>query len=365
MTPQESHRATVEARRAAGKSAAPVSGQETALRRYLSATAYESMSTAPEVHRPAPVAESGAAPNDASPRTATIPTADPVIAGVDGSRCARNAAYWAAAEASRRHLALHLVHAYHLPPGGFPGYNPYPPHLLADLRDEGAAILADTVGEVRRQFPDLSIDSALVYGDPATVLRHASATASLTVVGNHGTKRSAVSLGSVAAEIARTAPVPVAVIHSARPPGTGPVVVGVDGSPTSEAAIGFAFDAAAARKAKLVALHCWTDPGIDGPLPLYASEVVDPQRIQEVERTRLSEELARWTTKYPDVQVEQAVIHESPGVGLLEYAPSAQLIVAGNRGHNAITGMLLGSTSRALIAHSPCPVVIVRPAPTR
>jgi nucleotide-binding universal stress UspA family protein len=82
------------------------------------------------------------------------------------------------------------------------------------------------------------------------------------------------------------------------------VVVGVDGSPTSEAAIGFAFDAAAARKAKLVALHCWTDPGIDGPLPLYASEVVDPQRIQEVERTRLSEELARWTTKYPDVQVE-------------------------------------------------------------
>jgi hypothetical protein len=135
MTTQDSHRATVEARRAAGKSAAPVSGQETALRRYLSATAYESMSTAPEVYRPAPVAESGAAPNDASPHTATIPTADPVIAGVDGSRCARNAAYWAAAEASRRHLALHLVHAYHLPPGGFPGYNPYPPHLLADLRD--------------------------------------------------------------------------------------------------------------------------------------------------------------------------------------------------------------------------------------
>ena len=128
-------------------------------------------------HRPAPVAESAAAPDDASPRTAIIPAADPVIAGVDGSRCARNAAHWAAVEASRRHVALHLVHAYHLPPGGFPGYNPYPPHLLADLRDEGAAILADTVGEVHRQSPDLPIDSALVYGDPATVLRHASATA--------------------------------------------------------------------------------------------------------------------------------------------------------------------------------------------
>ena len=154
MTTQESHRATVEARRAAGNSAAPVSGQETALRRYLSATAYESMSTAPEVlkHRSAPVAESAAAPDNASPRTAIIPAADPVIAGVDGSRCARNAARWAAVEASRRHVGLHLVHAYHLPPGGFPGYNPYPPHLLADLRDEGAAILAETAGELHRDF---------------------------------------------------------------------------------------------------------------------------------------------------------------------------------------------------------------------
>jgi nucleotide-binding universal stress UspA family protein len=63
--------------------------------------------------------------------------------------------------------------------------------------------------------------------------------------------------------------------------------------------------------------------------------------------------------------VQQAVIHDRPAAGLLQYAPFAQVIVAGSRGHSGITGMLLGSTGQALIARSTCPVVIIRPVRTR
>ena len=120
--------------------------------------------------------------------------------------------------------------------------------MLADLRDDGADMLTETAGELQRDFPELPITTALVYGDPATVLRHASGEAALTVVGTHGANRLSVALGSVAADVAKTSPVPVAVIHPTPTPTTGPVVVGVDGSPASRAAIEFAFETAADRR---------------------------------------------------------------------------------------------------------------------
>jgi nucleotide-binding universal stress UspA family protein len=46
---------------------------------------------------------------------------------------------------------------------------------------------------------------------------------------------------------------------------------------------------------------------------------------------------------------------------LLEYGEQAQLIVVGSRGRGGFKGMLLGSTSQALVQHAPCPVPIVRP----
>jgi hypothetical protein len=91
---------------------------------------------------------------------------------------------------------------------------------------------------------------------------------------------------------------------------------------------------------------------------------VTAAQIQDEERSLLTRELADWTDRYPDVRVQKAVIHDRPAVGLLEYAPFARLIVAGSRGHGGIAGMLLGSTGQALIAHSSCPVVIVRPVPS-
>ncbi len=288
-----------------------------------------------------------------------------IIVGIDGSKCARDAAQWAAAEALRRHASLGLVFAYHLPPAGSSGFSPYPTNLLTDLRENGSGVLADTTAVLRRANPALEITSKLVYGHPAAVLQKAAKRALLTVVGSHGANRITVALGSVAAAVAEGCPGPVAVIHDAVTTSTGPVVVGVDGSATSRAAMEYAFAAADSRKVPLIAVHCWSDPSIDGPVPAYAADVLTVRQIQDEERELLDRELADWVKKYPDVRVQQAVIHDRPAAGLMDYAPFAQLIVVGSRGHGGVAGMLLGSTGQALIAHGTCPVVIVRPAPAR
>jgi nucleotide-binding universal stress UspA family protein len=285
-----------------------------------------------------------------------------VIAGIDASRCSRQAAGWAAAEAVHRGGSLVLVHAYSLPPAGYSGYNPYPANLLPGLREEGEALLGDTADALRMEYPALSIDTRMIYGDPATVLRHASATAQLTVVGARSGNRIVSALGSVTVGIASTNPGPVVVIHpGARSAPTGPVVVGVDGSSTSDAALGFAFESASIRGVPLIAVHCWTDPVIVGDMPYFAEGIVDSAFLATEQRHFLARAINPWSVAFPDVVVQQVVIHGRPTPALLESSRTAQLTVVGSRGHNAIAGMLLGSTSAALITNSPNPVVVVRP----
>jgi nucleotide-binding universal stress UspA family protein len=164
--------------------------------------------------------------------------------------------------------------------------------------------------------------------------------------------------------VAAANPTPVAVIHPDDPPVDGPVVVGVDGSPTSEAAIAFAFESAELLGAPLIAVHSWTDRNLDGPVISSMAVVVDPERIARCESILLAERLAGWAEKFPDVSVRPSVVHELPTPALLEYARTARLIVVGSRGHSQIGGLLLGSTSQALIARSTSPVVVVRPRTT-
>lgn len=116
------------------------------------------------------------------------------------------------------------------------------------------------------------------------------------------------------------------------------MVVGVDLSPESDPALGFGFEEAAASGLSLVAAMA----DVDESLP----------------DTRLS----GWLEKYPDVAVEQVVVGERPIPLLLELGQRAGLLVVGSRGRGGFAGMLLGSTSQALIYHAPCPVAVVRPA---
>jgi nucleotide-binding universal stress UspA family protein len=88
---------------------------------------------------------------------------------------------------------------------------------------------------------------------------------------------------------------------------------------------------------------------------------MDWKAVEDTETGRLAERLAGWQEKYPDVTVRRIVTRDRPVRCLLEHSADAQLLVVGSRGHGQFSGMLLGSTSRALIYHAPCPLLVARP----
>jgi nucleotide-binding universal stress UspA family protein len=286
-----------------------------------------------------------------------------IVAGVDGSVAGDDAARWAAEEAARRHCELRLVHAYELPPNaGYPEWNAYPDDLRPVLRDMGQQMVDRLAAELQTTYPELAISSRVRYERSIVVLREESDHALLSVVGSGDTSRIyGVLLGSVALAIASTNPAPVAVIHHGQTPRTtGPVVVGVDGSHTSDAAISFAFQAASVRGTNLVAAHVWADTIAPGTRTLE-NVLIDPARIEQEEQALLAERIAGWSDKYPDVSVQQTILKGRAVTELLDQTKQAQLLVVGSHGRGGFAGMLLSSTSHSLILHSDCPVVVVRP----
>jgi len=391
MSTNENRRAGIEARTAVGKSVAPVTRHEVALQHYLAAAAYHGRvepvrppvaaesrveGQAPAVHvpskTPAPHGKGVPASPAADPgiQLTASRRSDLIVVGVDESPGSARAVDWAAAEAARRHGSLRLVNAVaDLTPFGAEGAVYGVTNLDATKMDEHAAMamgratsLLDRVAaDVRRTHPTLAVTTRLVRDNAAAALRQQSADAGMTVVGSRGAGRlTGVILGSVALTIASDNPAPVAVIHRHDPiDATGPVVVGVDGSAGSEGAIALAIEEAAMRHTGLVAVHSWNDFVIDQEFPELPL-TVDLEAIEQEEYALLSEQLAGWQDKYPDVQIQHNVVRRRPTHALLDASKNAQLLVVGSRGRGGFTGLLLGSTSHALVAHGCCPVIVAR-----
>ena len=95
-----------------------------------------------------------------------------------------------------------------------------------------------------------------------------------------------------------------------------------------------------------------------GPLGLSPKSTLSP--IEQEEAAVLAEALAGWCGKYPDVVVTQEVRRGGAATVLLETCRAASIVVVGRRSRGELVALVMGSTSRMLTAHSPCPVVIVR-----
>lgn len=289
-----------------------------------------------------------------------------IVAGVDGSTSAVNAAVWAAGEAVLRQETLRLVHAYVVPLQGYPSFVATPHEVRKGLDHQGQEWLQQAQDAVERAVPGVRVETGLGEGDAATALLHESRAARVVVVGSRGLGGfTGMLIGSAAMALVSHGHCPVVVVRGRQrdgpPSATGPITVGLDGSAASDTALGFAFDQADLRKASLVAVRVWNDTGFDlGPRGLRPS--VDPTGIDRAERTALDEQLAGWRDRYPDVTVEPVVARGRTVHTLLEYGEQAQLMVVGSRGRGGFTGMLLGSTSRALVIHSSCPIAVMHAA---
>ena len=284
-----------------------------------------------------------------------------VVVGVDGSEHALRAVRWGAAEAGRRQIPLRLMIAFgwrH--DAGHPGLGQrYRDRLLEIAREH----LADAVAAAVAVMPGVDVEQELVVGSPIAVLGDEARRAQVLVVGERGLGQiEGILVGSVATALAAHAPCPVVVVRGVeRIPSDGdsmPVVVGVDGSGTSDVAVAFAFQAAATRRVSVVAVRSWWEPVSD---PVLSAMIFGWAAIEADERRFLARDLAGWTEKYPEVFVEQHVTRDLPAHSLLEQAAQAQLVVVGSRGRGAFTSLVLGSVGNALLHRSPCPVAVVRP----
>jgi nucleotide-binding universal stress UspA family protein len=287
-----------------------------------------------------------------------------IIVGVDGSPASDTAVAWAAHDAVIRGLPLTLMHVEN-PAAPTWAQAPLLEELAGWQEAEGRSILAnalkiahDTAGDTV-QIP---INNELLFSATVTTLVDLSRDAELIVVGTDG--RGALArglLGSVSSGLVRHAHCPVAVIHDDDPrmphPAQAPVLVGIDGSPASELATKIAFDEASRRHVGLIALHAWSDrettelPGVDWP-----------EVKAEVEQRLLTEALAGWQERYPDVTVQTHLVWDRPARALVETSESAQLVVLGSHGRNALTRTLLGSVSNAVVQSARMPVIVARPS---
>ncbi|MBF6221968.1 universal stress protein [Nocardia abscessus] len=279
----------------------------------------------------------------------------PILVGVDGSPVALAALRWAAVDAARHEVPLHLLYAIGVLGefrSGFElgqfDFDSYRQGGLDALETARATAVAESAS-----ITQLDISTELVDAPPIPLLRDRSQTARLLVVGTHGL--GAVNrrlLGSVSTALARHAACPVAVIPETAAPSDGPVVVGVDGSRSSVHAIEIAFDQAAFRGVELVAVHTWSD--------FLRFESSD--QMQEEGEELLARSIAGFGEKYPEVPVHRIVTEDRPAERLLMLGDKAQLIVVGSHGRGGFAGMTLGSVGQAVLHAAQVPVIIARSA---
>jgi nucleotide-binding universal stress UspA family protein len=139
-------------------------------------------------------------------------------------------------------------------------------------------------------------------------------------------------------------------------PGTGPVVVGVDFSTPSDAAVAYAAWEAEAQHRGLTLLHGYDSLALGVP-PITGYEVSMTHDAED----RLAAIAARVRAQRPGVEVTTRVWRGSGARALVDVSTEAALVVVASRGHGGFRQLLVGSVAAQVVGHAFCPVVVVRP----
>ena len=143
-------------------------------------------------------------------------------------------------------------------------------------------------------------------------------------------------------------------------------MVGVDGSEASREALRWAADEARLRSARLVAVHAWSfvpaqpigDPGM---LAVPAGDLPGQLDAEsEAARLALDEAVGDALGADPGIDVERKLVEGDAGETLVKEGAGAELLVVGSHGRSGFKAALLGSVSRSVVDHAPCPVVVVK-----
>lgn len=294
--------------------------------------------------------------------TEVITMAGPgVVVGFDGSAASARAVEWAVGEARIRGVPLTVCHAWDVPALPLTPAEVEPARQAAKrILERGIAVAAGCHG------PPVPLASRLLAGPAAPALVYAADRADVLVMGARGAGSCAwLGLGSVSSQLTTHAHCPVEVVRGDGSWRGHGIVVGVDGSASSEGAVRFAFEEASLRGMPLTAVCSWWEPmmpaipyGTDALFNAHA--VLDISEMRHDVKARAELVTDRWRDKYPDVTFTSSVAKEPPRNAVLAAAGRAALLVVGARGLGGFPGMLLGSVSQAMVDHAPCPVAVIR-----
>lgn len=289
-----------------------------------------------------------------------------VLVGVDGSSESLDALDWAIARVKVTGQPIHIVCAYSLPSftassleGGYAA-------LDDSAIRQGAQAVIDEASK-RVQDAGLEVTASLRTGDPAGVLIELSRSSALVVVGTRaGGGFADRLLGTVSSALPAHSHCPTVVVPAHRGGSAfTPVkrmVIGVDGSDPSAGALREAISEALVWGADLTAVSAVPMSAGVGVLA-WLPTAVDRESVLEDVRKSLDEAVDQ-ALEGRQLEVHRHALDGNAAALLAEFSTAVDLVVVGTRGRGGFTGLLLGSTSQAVLNHSTCPVMVVPTQPS-
>ncbi|CAN5347975.1 universal stress protein [soil metagenome] len=273
-----------------------------------------------------------------------------VMVGVGGGQSSHSAVEWAASRTARTSGSVHLVHVIDVTWGIVP----------AEYTEQAILAAEQSLREVERsvadRYPDVAVRSSVLVGSPVEELARATEQADLLVV---GTRRRGEfgGAGRLATRIAARAACSVIVVPDDVPADATGVIVGVDGSDDSDAAVKFAAREADRLGESLTVIYSWA-----APEPWDTTEsILAPLAPLDEDRIVIAEAIAGLAEDYPDLTVHSEVVSARPERALYGASVRARMLVVGSRGRHGLTKLFLGSVSESMVSLLPCAVAVIRP----
>ncbi|GAA5035545.1 universal stress protein [Microbacterium fluvii] len=276
-----------------------------------------------------------------------------IIVGMTSAPAARRAADWAVERARERGQRVELIGVV----GGAVGSVGEARFVEQVTGSTQHALEAEAA---RHADSGVAVTARVEVGDPVRTLLEASKNAALLVIGSdYRGPGDGPARGAHGIRIAAGAECPVVVVPDVDLGARRGVVVGVDGSPVSAAAVAFAAAEADRLGEPLIAVSVWTP--LEAPRHsglVYPAEYLANMQTSTEETQAVA--LAGLATQYPDLEVVHRVERGYPSQVINEIAGDARLTVMGSRGHGAFLRFLLGSISQEVLTRLATVTAIVR-----
>jgi nucleotide-binding universal stress UspA family protein len=276
-----------------------------------------------------------------------------VVVGTDCSERNAAARSWAAAEAAASGGRLLLVHA-------VDDFVLSVPQVPRRDGESDAAKLERVRRDLGHLLPLARVDVHTVTGAPAPMLLHRSSDARLVVVGRRGLGGfSRLLVGSTSMAVAARSEVPVVVVPTGwqqEPDAPSPIVLGIDTNRSDTRVIRFALTRARRLGVPLIAVTAWDTYGAGWS---HSDLVSTFETWERTAKADLVATMRPWQMYFTDVDIHLETRHGNAAMALLEVAEDAQLVVVGRHRNGVLGGFPIGSTARAVLAHSNCPVAVI------